>query len=149
MMALHDALADVVSIAFDTAPLIYFVERNPLRVDLMRAILQRVDRGELIGYTSTITLTEVLTQPLRTGNTALQIRYRTLLRSSTNFNTVEIDSLIAEAAADIRARYDLRTPDAVQIATGVVMGCDAFITNDRTHKRVSELKVLVLDELTL
>jgi predicted nucleic acid-binding protein len=148
MMTVHAALIDVVSVAFDTAPLIYFVERNPTRVDLMRTILQRVDRGELTGYTSTITLTEVLAQPLRTGNTELQIRYRTLLLSSANFNTVVIDRFIAETGADIRARYGLRTPDALQIATGIVLGCDAFITNDRAHTRVTELKVIVLDELT-
>lgn len=56
---------------------------------------------------------------------------------------------LAEQAADLRARYNLRTPDAVQIATAIDTGCDAFLTNDIALKRVTEICVIVLSELTL
>jgi predicted nucleic acid-binding protein len=39
--------------------------------------------------------------------------------------------------------------DALQIAVALEAGCEAFLTNDRTLKRVTELRVLVLDELEL
>jgi len=39
--------------------------------------------------------------------------------------------------------------DAFQIAAALAAGCDAFLTNDNTLKRVSELTILVLDELEL
>jgi len=54
---------------------------------------------------------------------------------------------IAEQAARLRAQYRLRTPDAIHIATAMIAGCDAFLTNDRDLKRVQAIRVLILDEL--
>jgi hypothetical protein len=34
------------------------------------------------------------------------------------------------------------------VAVAMLSGCDAFLTNDRDLKRVTELKVLVIDEMT-
>jgi predicted nucleic acid-binding protein len=94
-----------------------------------------------------ISLTEGLVQPYRAGNVRLQQEYRDLLLHSENFQTLALDSAIAKSAADLRARYRLRTPDALQIATALSAGCEAFLTNDRDLDRVAELRVLVLDEL--
>jgi predicted nucleic acid-binding protein len=41
----------------------------------------------------------------------------------------------------------MRLPDALQIAVALEEGCGAFLTNDRRLGRVSELRVLVLDDL--
>jgi predicted nucleic acid-binding protein len=49
----------------------------------------------------------------------------------------------------LRARYNLRTPDALHVATRIDATCDAFLTNDAGIKRVIEIAVLVLDELEL
>jgi predicted nucleic acid-binding protein len=56
---------------------------------------------------------------------------------------------VAERAADLRARYNVRTPDAIQLATALEAGCDAFLTNDLALRRVAELRVLVLGTLAL
>jgi predicted nucleic acid-binding protein len=72
-----------------------------------------------------------------------------VLYRSRNFRLLPIDAAIAEVAADLRARYNLRTPDALQLATAIKAGCDAFLTNDATLKKVTELKILVLSELQL
>jgi predicted nucleic acid-binding protein len=48
---------------------------------------------------------------------------------------------------DLRARYPVRTPDALQIAAALSNGCQAFLTNDKRLKPVSELKILVLDDI--
>jgi predicted nucleic acid-binding protein len=44
---------------------------------------------------------------------------------------------------------DALAPDALQIATAVESGCEGFLTNDLTIKRIQEIKILVLDELEL
>jgi hypothetical protein len=44
---------------------------------------------------------------------------------------------VAERAAELRARYNLRTPDALQVATALVRRCEAFLTNDARLKRVT------------
>jgi predicted nucleic acid-binding protein len=147
MRKLDEVLAGVTRLGFDTSPLIYFVERHPAYVDIMREVLRRVDTGAITGYSSVVTLTEVLTQPKRVGNVTVENEYRDLLLHSRNFELVSISVFIAEQAADLRARYRLRTPDALQIAAALTTGCQAFLTNDPPLKRVTELRILVLDDL--
>jgi predicted nucleic acid-binding protein len=96
--------------------------------------------------TSTITLLEVLVQPFRTNNVSLAERYREILLYSENFTTFEIFHEISENASRLRANYSLKTPDALQLAGALFYGAQAFLTNDRDLKKVSELKVLVLDD---
>jgi predicted nucleic acid-binding protein len=148
-MKLDDALTGVDRLGFDTAPVIYFVEAHPRYDALVTAIFQRIAAGVLRGVTSVITLTEVLIHPLRQGNQHLGDEYRSLLLTSGDFQTLPITADIAEQAAALRARYGLRTPDALQIATVLAAGCAALLTNDVRLQRVTELRVLVLDELEL
>jgi predicted nucleic acid-binding protein len=79
----------------------------------------------------------------------LQQQYQELFLNSQGFETQNINPDTAILAADLRARYNLRTPDALQIATALQSGCQAFLTNDTTLKRVTELTVLVLSEIEL
>ena len=60
-----------------------------------------------------------------------------------------IDEDIGKLAAQMRARYNLSLTDALQIATAIQSGCDAFLTNDLQLKRVNELSILVVTELIL
>lgn len=115
MIKLDDALRDVTLLGLDTSPFIYFIERDPQYVALCRDIFRRITTRAFKGYSSTVTLTEVLVQPLRAGNTALAQRYRRFLLRSRNFSTISFDATIAGLAADLRARYNVRTPDAMQL----------------------------------
>jgi predicted nucleic acid-binding protein len=142
-----DALKGISRLYIETAPLIYYVEENPAYVDRMDAIIASLDGSSIQAVSSVITLTEVLTQPLKVSNTQLQQEYKDILLNSGGFHLLPITSRIAEAAADLRARYNLRTPDALHIAAAIDAGCDAFLTNDIGVKRVTEINILVLDEL--
>jgi len=55
-------------VGLDTAPLIYFIEQNELYLELVRTFFGAMSRGEFQVITSTLTLTEVLVHPLRSGN---------------------------------------------------------------------------------
>lgn len=149
MTKLDIALDGVVRLGLDTSPFIYFVERNPTYVDRVREVVRRIAAGTIIGHTSVISLTEVLVQPLRQGNASLAQRYRRFLTRSRNLSLDPIHGNVAERAADLRARYGLRTPDALQLATALGAGCTAFLTNDIRLQRVTEIRVLVLDEIEL
>ncbi len=62
---------------------------------------------------------------------------------------IKTDTAIAQRAAEIRVRYNLKLPDSLQIATAITSNCEAFLTNDAQLKRVMELRVLVISELEL
>ena len=150
MRRITDALSGIRSLGFDSDCIIYFVDPNPEFDQRMTAIFQEVASGNVIGLTSVLTLTEGLVLPFRNGDTQLVQRYRDLLLNSEDFQVFPIDTAIAEIAADLRARYNLRTPDAIQAATALSAGCDAFLTNNgRDFRRVTEMNVLVLNELEL
>ena len=147
MIALNDALANVTMLGLDTPPIIYFIETHPKYDARVTEIFRRIDRGIMTGFTSAITLTEVLTQPLKQGQIYFQREYRDLLLHSTNFYTLPVNAEIAEHAAGLRAQYGLRTADALQVAVAKMANCQAFLTNDKSLQRVEDVKVLVLDEL--
>ena len=110
-------------------------------------IFRRVTAGDFQGVTSSVTLTEVLVHPFDRHDYKLAKSYRHLLQNSVNFRTIVVDNVVAERAARLRADYKLRTPDALQIATALEFGCEAFLTNDAALTRVGALRVLTLDEL--
>ena len=134
---------------FDTSPVIYFVEAHLQYDALVTQVFQHIANGAFTGWTSVITLSEVLVQPILHANLRLQQECRDSLLNSSNFYTVPITPTIAEQAAALRARYRLRTPDALQIAAALEAGCEAFFCNDVGMRRVTELRVLVLDDLEL
>ena len=110
MSQVVDALSSVRQLGLDTPLFIYFVERNPTYVDVCREVIRLIDAGTVVGYSSVVTLTEVLTLPKRLGRTSLEQEYRELLTQSPFFLLVPIDIEVAERAAELRARYNLRTP---------------------------------------
>lgn len=91
-MKLEDALENVSLLAFDTAPIIYFVEANPGYDVLVTKIFQKIDDAEITGIISVISLCEVLVHPIRNGNFALKQRYFDILQNSPNFFTKFINA---------------------------------------------------------
>ena len=135
------------NVSCDTAPVIYYIETNPAYIKLVDPFFNALDQGKFQLVTSTITLLEVLIHPLRHGNIALAQQYEILLNSTLNVQVVSVSTVIAQTAARIRATYNLRTPDAIQIATAIEQGSTFFVTNDPIFKRVPDINVIVLDEL--
>lgn len=149
MTRLDAALAGVQHLAFDSSPIIYYMEGQPTYVAVMNSVFQRIGSGQLAGTTSIVALVEVLTRPLAQGDGQLVESYTGLLLESEHFQTVPIGVATAELAANLRARYGLRTPDALQLAAAVTQGCDAFLSNDIRLRRITEIPVLIVDDLEL
>ncbi len=148
-LRISDALKAVQRLHIEAAPLIYYVEENPIYIARMDAIIDWLENNPVEGISSVIILTEVLTHPIKTGNLLLVQRYRDILENSEDFRLSPINDLIANLAAQLRAHYNLRTPDVLHVATAIESKCDAFLTNDITLKRVNEIPILLLDELSL
>ena len=113
--ALH-AIASGALLLVDSAPIIYTLEGHPTLAQRYAELFARHAAGELRLAVSTVTIAEVLTGPLKAGNETLAIRYRALLET---WIVVAMDAKIAESAARLRARYGLKLPDAVQLASAL------------------------------
>lgn len=148
-MKLADALQGVTRLFLDTAPVIYLVEKNPVYVGLVGAVFQRLDSGQLQAVTSPVTLAECLVHPLRHGLLQLRQDFINVVVNGAGTTFVSLDQTSGETAGGLRAQYNLRLPDALQLAAALGAGCDAFLTNDAQLKRVTELRILVLDDLEL
>ena len=135
------------TIGLDTAPLIYFIEQNSTYLENVRAFFIAMGRGEFRVVTSTLTLTEVLVHPLRSGNEELAREYRDIIFDQAHLTTFPVSAAIAERAAHLRASHNLRTPDAIQIATAIEEGATVFLTNDARLPVIVDLKMLVLNDL--
>ena len=144
-MGLVDELQGV-RVCMDTAPIIYFIEKNPKYLGVLKPVFLEIDTGRIEAITSTITLLEVLVHPFRTKNEILAEKYRDILLYSEGLTTFEIFHEVSEKSSKLRAKYSIRTPDAIQIAVGLLYRASKFLTNDSALKRVSEIDVLVLDD---
>jgi predicted nucleic acid-binding protein len=56
----------------------------------------------------------------------------------------EIEPEVIERATALRARYGLRTPDAIHLATAIEQGADLVISGDAALSRCPEIKVELL-----
>ncbi len=122
------------SLVIDTAPIIYFIESNPAYIARMQEVLLIAATQNLPVFTSVVTLTEVMTQPLRVGDSARAAAFRNyLLNPGISLTLTAVDVVIAERAAELRAKYNLKTPDAIQVATIIESGCDAFYITTRSY----------------
>lgn len=134
-------------VCLDTAPIIYFIEENSAYLETLQHIFLRIDEGNLSAFSSYITLMEVLVKPIETQALDLARQYRDLLIGSPGFDLYPLERTVAEKAANLRSKYKLKSPDAIQIATAILFGAQIFLTNDSGFKKVTEIEVLTLDEL--
>ena len=134
-------------VGLDTAPLIYFMEENPTYLATVRPFFEAMDRGEFSVITSMVTLLEVLVHPFRRGDVDLAQQYRDILLHADHLTTIGLSQDIAEEAARLRARHNLRTPDAIQLATAIHTSASHFLTNDDRYPTVPGVRILVLDML--
>ena len=135
------------TVFLDTAPLIYFIEGHSIYQPILSRLFDFNDKGGLLFVTSSVTLLEVLVKPLREGQTAISKQYRDILTTAPGIELFDITSAIVEQAAQLRAKYNLRTPDAIQLATSIELGADYFLTNDNRFKGVIEATVVTVSEL--
>lgn len=139
-------------IYIDSSPFIYFIERIPKYLPVVKQIFSEISYGNIWGLSSYLTLIEVLVTPLKKGATEIASEYKEFMLNSTSIKMIPLDDKVAERAAGLRAKYDgngfkLKTPDAIQIATAILNDADIFLTNDSRLKNVQEIKIIVLGEL--
>ena len=143
-MGLVDEIPPGARVAFDTSPLIYFMERDERFGPVVRPVFQLVDQGALTAVCSTMSLLEVLVAPLRAQDAHLVQSYRNLLLDTRGLVLLSVNSSLAQLAATLRAEHNLSVPDAVVAATALEGKCDVLLTNDPAFQRLTDVRPLLL-----
>ena len=93
--------------------------------------------------TSRLTRLECRSKPLRAGDLATLAQFDVFF-AGVELVLADLGPAVIERATDLRAKYNLKTPDALHYATAVEVGATVFLTGDRGLARCSEVPVEVL-----
>ncbi|MEW6287447.1 MAG: PIN domain-containing protein [Chloroflexota bacterium] len=147
MDRLIQRLAKTGVIGIDTPVFIYHLEAHPQYFPLTLEILSNMEKGKWTGVTSAITLMEINVHPWRLGREDIARKYETLLVNFPHLSIVSVDRDVARIASQLRARFGVHPPDALQVAATLMAGARLFLTNDQRLSNLQSLiDVVVLDD---
>lgn len=121
--------------ALDTVTLIYYLEGHPTYYAAARILFEKIERGDISAVISALVFAELLVPAYRAGQPQLAEKITHILGHYPNLTVIPLSSEIAVAAAQLRAEHQLRTPDAIHLATARHTGARGFITNDKELKK--------------
>ena len=134
-------------VGLDTGIFIYHFEAHPRYLPLTQKLLTGVQAGQWTAITSIITVMELTVHPWQMGRSSVAREYEALLIHFPNLTLVDVNREVARRAAQLRAHYNIRPADALQVATALLEGATTFVTNDRKLTRLSqEIGIIVLDD---
>lgn len=134
-------------LGLDTNVLIYLLENHPRYGPWCAALFEHIEQGRAEAVTSTVSLLEILVQPYRLQDEDMARKVYGLLTTYPGLAWSPVTIEIADKGADLRARYRLSTPDAIQVATAIEHGATLFVGNDKGLRKVKEIRCAVLDDL--
>lgn len=143
-------MTDFKKVFIDTAPFIYFIEKdsnNPQYHERLKNFFKYGYDSDKKFVSSVITMEEYFVFPYRNKiYSFIDMFYR--LVATIDMEIVEINQEIARKAARIRAEYKgFKAMDALQLAVACLSGCDLFLTNDKQLKQFKEIKCIIVEEL--
>ena len=141
-------LARFARVGVDTSVLIYHLGDTKPYSDLTELAFGAIAAGSPGAVISTVSVTELLVKPYADGDTdRVQVLERFIL-SVPNTTLVAAGYGVAKEAARLRAKYGIRVPDALLVATARSEQAQAFLTNDAGLRRLRAegLMILVLDD---
>ncbi|MGK2943606.1 MAG: type II toxin-antitoxin system VapC family toxin [Desulfuromonadales bacterium] len=141
-----DALKRGERIALDTVILIYFLEKHPTHYPTVRELFGQIETGRVSAVMASLVFAELLVPAYRDGDLETIDKLTGTLNNYPHLEIIPLTAEIATDAARLRARYGIRTPDAIHAATALAGGAESFITNDQGLVRLEpELKVRLLE----
>lgn len=137
-------------VLLDTNCFIYFFEDNETYAQKLEDIFNNIQEGKNKAIMSVLSLMEILVLPKKQGNVFLENRYKLMLTNYPNLKIIDVDFNIADTAAMLRAKYSIKAPDSIIIATALQTKARYVITNDIRLKNVCEkenIEAITLDEI--
>jgi predicted nucleic acid-binding protein len=134
------------TVFLDACAIIYRVEAiAPFHLRFDALLRDIAGAGEPRLAVSRLSLLECRTKPLREGDAGLLACYDRFFDSA-GLTIVELSPKVIDLATQIRAHFMLRTPDAIQAASCLVLGRDTqFLTADAAFAKVAGLRLRLID----
>lgn len=127
-------------IYIDACIAIYLIEKHPaFEAKILKTLAEA--KGSHLAVSPLLRL-EVLAKPLRDGDTNLIQEYETFIASQI---MLSIPECIYDYALQLRAKFRLKTPDALHLATAQYHGCTDFWTNDTRLNEASGNSLSVIN----
>ena len=133
-------------VLIDTSIWIYHFEQHPKFAEPAGRLIGNLEDGKFRGIASELTLLELTGRPLQLGRQDVADDYEILLGYFPNLEFEPITRVILLDAAGLRARYRLRTPDAILLATGLRAGATLAVTNDEAWRAVPIIETAILSD---
>ncbi len=134
-------------VLIDTSVWIYHFEQHPQLGGPAGKVIESLEEGKFRGIASELTLLELTVRPLQLGRQDVADDYEVLLDYFPNLELHPVSREILLEAAGLRARHRLRTPDAIQLATGLQIGATLAVTNDQAWRSLGFIETVILSDL--
>ncbi|MDK2895616.1 MAG: hypothetical protein PWQ98_1743 [Moorella sp. (in: firmicutes)] len=135
--AFLNKIAGFQRLLLDTSTIIYFLQGISPYDTILNPLFGLFEQQNLEAVISVITVTELLVGPLKQDNQEALTMVKLFLDDFPGLKVIPISRQIGQMAAAIRAKTNLRLPDALIIATAKTAGCGAIIGNDRTWSKIN------------
>jgi predicted nucleic acid-binding protein len=117
----------------DSCLIIYLVEEHPIFAPLLENYIST--QADLIFVVSDLSEMECSVMPFRKNNQQLIDKFRDWFKKA---KSVSLGKEVFQKAAHLRADFpNLKTPDAIHLATALHYGCDEFWTNDNRLDKIA------------
>ncbi len=127
----------------DACAIIYSLEAADQRGNRVRSLVRaHLDNTNSPVLISSLSLLECRVLPKREGNASLLARYDRFFTSD-DVQIIELTHDILHRATDLRVRYTIRTPDALQAACALSHNAE-FVTGDKRFLSIQELRVTLV-----
>jgi predicted nucleic acid-binding protein len=135
-------------VGIDSSIFIYHLEDVRPYSDLTEAVFRAIAAGTPEAVVSTISVAEMLVKPYAEQQLPRVAAFERFVTSLPNAWLVAPSLSVAKDAARLRARYRMRLPDAILLATSRQQDAQAFLTNDAGLRRLrgERLSIIVLDD---
>ena len=140
------ALSKYERVGLDTMGFIYFLEEHPRFGALSEIIFERAEAKELFIISSVLVLVEVLTGYRKAEDEIAENEFKQMMEDFPNVEVFDVNRHLIDQIIHFRSKYNIKTPDAIHLATAVQRGAEVFITNDENLKRVKEINIMCLKD---
>ena len=140
-MEARKSINEVDRVYIDTSIYIYLFENNPRFAAVSEQIFLDLVQQQTTIIASTLLITELLVAPIKEKQLELARIYKYLDDHIPGLEFIPLTREISILSAELRAKYNLKTPDAIHLATALATNIQLFITADKKIKNIKEINI--------